>query len=286
MYKMFQFNQQDKVRRNGANWLAIGGIVLVIFAIGLFFFYESVGKDKFFYTDIYVLKEDVHRGTEISSEMISITRAEKTRLIENAVSDVNHIIGKEASQFIPKGIQLDKRFFEEPGVVLNDNERITKIPKEWWISIPNTLRRKDVIEIYAVPANKLEFKAVANVQTSTSKSEATNEGEEVTEETTTAEISISTHDSDDQSYLKEAVKDREPVMVVTVAYVKDSANREVVTISKQDRIEANSTITDVEIVVDPDEYLQKLVGSIEKGNKLIAMYVEGGISNEIGTTSK
>jgi hypothetical protein len=284
---MFSFNLQDRVRKNGANWLAVSGIILVIFAIGLFFFYESIGKDKLFYTDIYVLNDEVHRGVEITAEMIEIVRIEKNSVIKNVVLNIEEIIGKEASQFIPKGIQLDKRFFENPGLVLNDNEKITKIPKEWWVSVPNTLRRKDVIEIYAVPANKLDFKAVANIQTSTSKSQSTtNDGTDVTTETTTGEVTISTHSEEDADYLKEEIKDSKPIMIVTVAYVKDSANREVTTISKQDRIEGSSTIADVEIVVDPDAYLQKIVGAIEEGNKLIAMYTEGGVMSEVGTIGK
>lgn len=64
------------------------------------------------------------------------------------------------------------------------------------------------------------------------------------------------------------------ILKTQVAYVKDSGNREVKTVSTENRLDGSSVITEVSIVATPDEF-KSLESTVSKGNKLIILYAEG-----------
>lgn len=59
-----------------------------------------------------------------------------------------------------------------------------------------------------------------------------------------------------------------------VAYVKDSMNREIVSVSKRDRIDGTGIIAEVSVVLTLDK-IEKLTELVMAGNKIIILYVEG-----------
>lgn len=75
----------------------------------------------------------------------------------------------------------------------------------------------------------------------------------------------------------------EPIFSTIVSYVKDSANREVVSTSPIDRIDANSTIKDLEIIATKED-IDLLTAIVTGGNKFIIGYSDGeGTVNESKT---
>lgn len=194
------------------------GVLLIIIALISIFYWEKYGRQKFLSAECIVFRQDIEKNTVITKEMLQVIRCDKELLIKNIVDESEEIIGREAKHFIPKNTQLDKRYFEEQELVLDEGEFIFKVPKEWIKTLPNTLRRKDVVYFYPV----------ANIEANQSD--------------------IGRH---------KRFKEDEAVCNTTVAYVKDSSNKEVITleekqINKDVRLDSTSTVSSLEIIADID----------------------------------
>ncbi|QSX04921.1 hypothetical protein JYG23_09475 [Sedimentibacter sp. zth1] len=138
------------------------GIVILIVAIAFFVFWEFVGRKQFLYQEVVVLKDDVLKGTQITLDMLSIQKTEIENIVSKPVINASDIVGLEAKHFIPANMQLVSNFFDIPALVLNDEEKIMKIPGDWLHSFPETIRRKDEIYIYAVKVDENKNSIIKN----------------------------------------------------------------------------------------------------------------------------
>jgi len=236
----------SKLRNLSSVLLPILGIVIISSMIGLMIFWETKGRELYLYCDVIVLKEDVKRGTIITPDMITVVKMQSDNLINNPITNENDVIGFAAKHFIPKNLQLHKEFFEIPELVTKNNEFIFRIPNDWIYSVPSTLRRKDKVIFYSVNAD-IGKKTISG-----------HEGE------------IATYDPTE----KINISDMQPVFSTIVAYVKDSANRELVTVSKEDRLDGSSTLSEIDVIITLDN-LKQLENIINNGSKFIIMYDEG-----------
>lgn len=166
------------------------GIVLLVLAILFFIYWELIGRKTVMCKDVIVLNTDVKKGTLITEKLVNKKRVEIDSCIDNVIVYKKSIIGLEAKQYIPKNAQLAKQYFDTPSIVLNKDEKILKIPSEWLLTVPETLRRKDTIYIYAVKNEK---------------------------------VNINTKKEDTKQIKKFAFS-------TTVAYVKDGSNKEVLSL--------------------------------------------------------
>ena len=192
------------------------GIFFLILAIAFFVFWEFVGRSELLHESVVVLKEDVQKGDVITSNMLEEVKIDVQNLVKNPIIDENNILGLEAKQFIPAKTQLVKEFFELPVLVLDDDEKIMKLPNEWIHSYPETLRRKDNIYLYAVKSNTDEPKN---------------------------QILNSNNKSKEKLY----------IFNTTVAYVKDNTNREVESLDIN-RLVGSSTISVIEVVITDKDF--------------------------------
>lgn len=223
------------------------GIIIIGLMISLVWFWETRGRELYFYEEVVVLNQDVKRGTIITEEMLINEKFEVDKLIDNVVIDKNQIVGLEARHFIPKDSQLHPFYFEQPQLTTDQNTLITRIPTEWLYSIPNTLRRNDEIVFYYI-----------NDSSSTDDNNT--------------DDSLNTHSNNEGYMLVENLG--KPVLTARVAYVKDSANREVQTLSSQSRMDGSSVIAEVLVLLN-FEQLQLLERYVMKGGKFIIMHSEG-----------
>ena len=226
-------------------------MVFVLAAIASVYFWETRGRQHFLYREVIVLAQSVEAGTTITADMLDIKSIDEDTIIEEAIVDKRSIIGKRAAHFIPKYSQLNQIYFEDENIVLKTDEYIFTIPEEWIITLPNSLRSGDIIYFYPVkmPDEKDESK-----------------------ETGGSERSVSEKDVSDIS--KEAVEDY--ILESVVAYLKDSGNREVVTVSEEERYDGSSKIASLEIIAELEDisYLQNLA---ENNYKFIILYKDSQI---------
>lgn len=226
-------------------------MVLIVSALGTVYYWETFGREKFLYKEVLTFKEAVARDTvitpEVAKQSLVTIKVEENKLIENAITDKETIIDLATTHYIPKNAQLSPRYFESHELVLEDNQYIFKVPGDWILAMPSSIRRKDTVYFYEVSE---EDTLDLNVESE--------------------ENSIPTFEKLDADTLKDLSNF---VVKTTVAYAKDNANREVTTVSNQDRYDGTARISELEIVTD-SEQLQKLKDSYKRGNKFIILYQE------------
>lgn len=235
----------------------------------IFIWYEwGGGRELVNYETVIVLNEEVKKGDVIYEENISFLEVDKESLIKEVLKKPNTVIGQEAKHYIPANTQLHNNYFEEGGLLLKKNQFIAKIPLEWTLAVPDTLRRGDSIVIYAAMYDQNLLQQLnPSLQNPT-----INNDDEATE-------LIEPINSPYNAPVK-TENELTEVLTTTVAYVKDSSNREVVTVSLNDRLDGSSTISGVEIITTTNEF-KKIEDKINKGGKLIIMYSDYKFEEEL-----
>jgi hypothetical protein len=219
--------------------MATAGIVLMLSASLLVFFWETGAREHFLYSQVAVMAESVEPGTTITGDMIVIKNVEKDATVENAITGGEAVIGKKSSHYIPKGSQLSESYFKDDSIILESGDYIFTIPIEWIITLPNSLRSGDIIYFYPVYI----------------------EDEDKSKEPGSVKNNSLIPKEEVEDYILESV----------VAYLKDSGNREVVTVSEEDRYDGSSKIATLEIIANLKDisYLQDLA---ENNYKFIILY--------------
>jgi len=220
-------------------WL---GIIIMSCSVVLFVWWEKTGRKQYLYNDIIIASTNIESGTVLSQDMLKTIRISAKQFIDGAINDLDEIIGEKAAQFIPKSSQFSSTYFVDESIELKEDEYILSIPNDWIITSPDSLRGGDIIYFYPVKQPE--------------------EPEDV--ETTEGKTVI--------FYEKkaESVK-KEDVLECKVAYLKDSSNREVITISEKERFDASSNIESLEIIVKFEDI--KVLQNFADGNyKFIILY--------------
>lgn len=214
------------------------GIILIIVALLGIYYWENFGREQFLYAEVLAFNESVDKNTVITEELlnknIKLLKIDQANIVDDPVTNIKELIGLETKHFIPKNAQLSKKYFDAAEIVLDEEQYIFAIPKDFLIGYPSTLRRKDTVYFYKV------------------KKSNTVDG------------------IDYENLIKTKVADF--VLSTTVAYVKDSSNKEVVSIDN-DRLDASAKIEEIEIIVTK-EIVKKLNDIYESGYQFILVYQE------------
>ena len=211
----------------------------MLFALAFIFLWESMGREKFLYSEVVVLNQSVEADTQITADMLDQIKINSDNFIEGAVVNKDDVIGKYSCHYIPKYSQLSLAYFKDSIVNIENfkDKYIFTIPSDWLLTLPNSLRRGDIVYFYPV------------------KTLVENNGE-----------TSSFNNPGSKKYLKES-----DLLEAEVAFVKDSGNREVVNTSGKERLDGSANIVSIEIVADYKDvcYLQDLV---DNGFKFIILY--------------
>lgn len=211
------------------------GILLVVLAVAGIFLWENYGREAFTYASITVLNEDLEKGTVVTADMLRTIKIDQSNLIKHYIKNPDEVIGMQTATFLPADLQLSKKFFMKQGLVTKPGEHIMALPKEWILTFPQTVRRGDTIYFYSVK-NKEQY---------------------------------SINENGDVIFHSENEK-KEAIAEAKVAYVKDSAGREVVDLTPN-RKDASAVISSIEVVINDAKY-QILRDSVEAKNQFVISY--------------
>ncbi|MBN2072723.1 MAG: SAF domain-containing protein [Actinobacteria bacterium] len=226
------------------------GIIFILLALASMYYWETKGRKHFLYSEVVVLNQSVEEGDIITSEMLKIINVDRQSVMEGAITGKDEASGKKAGHFIPGYSQLSSVYFLDEEKVLNQNEYIFTVPENWIITIPNSLRRGDAIYFYPVKIHDEKNDEEGPTQSAQYGSK----------------INLSDHE----------IKSESSILESRVAYLKDSGNREIVTISSEDRYDASSKIATLEIIATLEDvsYLQDLA---DNDYKFIILYKDSKI---------
>ena len=233
-----------------SKFFSVLGIIFILAALASVYYWETSGRQHFLYSEVVVINQSVEEGTTITSDMLDSLNIDSASIIEEAIANKDEVIGKKASHYIPRYSQLSLTYFADEEKALSQNEYIFTVPEGWIITIPYSLRRGDIIYFYPVkmPDEKDDKKDL----------------------TQTAEYSGKYDNSDYANYSEDFILESK------VAYLKDSGNREIVTISAEDRYDASSKIATLEIIATLEDvsYLKDLA---DINYKFIILYKDSQI---------
>ncbi|WP_157213484.1 SAF domain-containing protein [Paenibacillus senegalensis] len=271
--------------------LPVIGILLLTALGAMIVWWETDGRNRYMYESVLVLREDIRRGEVVHEEMLLSLRMDKHLILSDAITEPGTVIGKEAKHYVPAGTQLHPRYFEHPGLVTGEDMFIVKVPQEWLYSVPDTLRRKDQVVFFEVTkdvldrtyANRQDYPA-AGLDGKPIQADTPPEGDENGRSqgaassdsqgrNSSAHPGLPTHSYPDA--YAHLVLSSEPLYRTTVAYVKDSANREVVTVGTEERLDGSSLISSIEIPLTAEDK-SRLEEAVARGSKFIVAYTEGG----------
>lgn len=208
------------------------GTMLIVASLTSIFYWETMGRENYAYNDMVVLNTNVEEGVIITDDMVTTIKSDIKGDIDEIVLSKSDIVNKISLNYIPKNTPIVERYFKERDLVLSNEEYIFKIPDDWIISYPSSLRRGDSAFFYP----------------------------------------ISDEDSSNLDFDFETVEEEEEqkIIEVKIAYVKDSTNKEVKTIG-DNRLDATSNIDSLEIATDIEtfEMIEKLR---EENNKFVIFY--------------
>lgn len=214
---------------------SIVSISLILGAIGAVILWEAYLDDLINTKEVVVATTTLEKNAVIGKADVKLARIPIDQVPENVITDPNKTIGKETAFIIRKGQQIVTDTIDFEGIVPNSDQVIVPIPKEWLVTVPGSLRRKDKVNIYEVPNKELAHKITAD-------------------------------------FTGLAGNNKPTISNVTVAYAKDPSNQEVKPAEQSKlRIDATGTISDLELVLT-DEQLNSLKLKALEGYKFIVAY--------------
>ncbi len=126
------------------------GILLIILAVALMFFWEFYGRERFLSDEVLVLNSDYPKGTVINNEMLGTKYVDVAGRDILKAEDKESLLGKETSQFVKGDEVLYEKYFDQSGLTADSTKDryVMSVPSEWVYTYPQTLRRGDTVHFY------------------------------------------------------------------------------------------------------------------------------------------
>ncbi|WP_374717741.1 hypothetical protein [Neobacillus sp.] len=237
------------------------GIFTSLATVGFILTYDFYIKERIDSTEVVVVKpgKEIEKFEAITEDKLTIERRPKKSLIEGSVlaKDIHKILGYDAKQDILGNSMISTKMVDYDQMIPNSKkgEAIRPISKDMIFAQPGSLRRKDIIDIYLV------YQDGSTNMTQNGPNEISSDSKEAS----ATEM--------EKLGLKPFLKN------VRVVYVKDSGNKEVVSATEEDkkgsedkRLNATSTISDLEIILNEADFSKLMEQVLGKGAKLYITY--------------
>lgn len=130
---------------------ALLSIGLVIIAVGGLFVWDFYLDKRLNTKEVVVAVRTLDKNSILTKEDLKFERLRIEQIPDSAITNPNEVIGRETAFVISKGLPLVTYLIDFEGVVPNDNQLIVPIPKDWVVSVPGSLRRKDKVNLFEIP---------------------------------------------------------------------------------------------------------------------------------------
>ncbi|WP_152908966.1 SAF domain-containing protein [Thermincola ferriacetica] len=230
----------------------IMSVLLILAAVGAAAAWELYFDDRVNTVPVLVAARHIPKGSDLNPQDVSQVRARLETVPSGAVWDLRALAGKAAAVNIPKGMILADSLLDDAAIVLKPGQIYAPVPGQWIFAVPGSLRQKDIVSIYTVPAKAAETRSIPGLTGENRYSGIAN--------------------TDLETGVMQYVYGGPVLQGVAVAHVKDSANREVKPVDQsRQRDDATGTIAQVELVLTNDQY-RVLQRKALEGNKFIFTY--------------
>ena len=127
--------------------IGLAMITVTLAAIGI---WEFWGRENISYRQVIVLREDTKAHTVISEDDIQTKKLESPSGEALTEADAEKLIGMETSQYVAADTELRREYFQTSqfAVGQDSGKALMSLPSDWLLSLPQTLRRGDKVNIY------------------------------------------------------------------------------------------------------------------------------------------
>ncbi len=160
---------------------AMAGIIVIIAALSLLFYWESSGREQMQYEQVICASAEIQKGQTITDELLTAKSLPKDSLITGVVKNKADLIGTVAAQYIPAQAQLCRKMIYKDDFYIDTDrgESIYKLPADWIDNRSAAVRRGDTVEIYRADGKqKLGEYKVAYVKDAQERELSSVEGQE------------------------------------------------------------------------------------------------------------
>lgn len=224
---------------------AILGIVIMAIAAAGGILFVLYGQPALDFEKVMVAAVDIPKGTIASPDMFTEVKFDRNLVLSGKITpdNVSGIYGLAATQFIPAKAQVVPAFFQSKNYVVGVDQAVMKIPTTWVYAVPSSIRRGDTALFYEIDADMDQYITQSNLSNTV----------------------------DNSSLIRLMLGESTPVLSLSVAYVKDSANREVVDTGDGVRMDGSSQVSSIEVIINNDQK-RILENSIQNGMKFLVLY--------------
>lgn len=241
------------------------GVFTSLATAGFIFVYDFYIKDRIDSEEVVIVKagEEILKSEPIYKSKLVVERRAKESLVEGVVlaKDMNKIIGKDSKQVIVGNSMISTKMIDYDMLIPDPEkgEAIRPITKDMIFAQPGSLRRKDEVDIYLVYKDKTTS-IMVDGPTETSS-----------EDKKTEELNVTANQT-----LKGIVDTKPFLKGIKVVYVKDSGNKEVIGATESGesdkRLNATSTISDLEVILNEEDFSKLMNEVLQKGAQLYITY--------------
>ena len=112
--------------------------------------WEAFGRDELLFTDVLVLNQDTEAYTVISKDMLAVKKVYKPSQLSYTINDVEKVVGKQATQFIPMAAELHQRYLSDPTLLVNEqnDEYVFSFAVGNLKAYPRSIAKGDNVSVY------------------------------------------------------------------------------------------------------------------------------------------
>lgn len=134
------------------NQKVLGGIAILLLLLffGYIFVYESFLRDLINKEEVVVATRDIEYNDIITEDDVTIQSIERDRVTNDMFRSLSQVVGQRAVSYIPQYGSITPKMIDSAELITGEDERFLSIPGRWIESIPGSLRRLDVIDIWLV----------------------------------------------------------------------------------------------------------------------------------------
>lgn len=128
---------------------SLTGIILIIVTLLGIVAWELWGREELLYDEVLVFSANVEANDVIRADMLAVKKINNANDKALKAEDAQKVVGKAATQYIPRNTEIFDVYFDESNLVVGEDEYVLSIPNDWLQSYPQTLRRGDTAYFYA-----------------------------------------------------------------------------------------------------------------------------------------
>jgi hypothetical protein len=219
-------------------WVLRTIAVMCIFVfLGYIYIYETALHGMLNTTKVVLAKENIPINTKITSDHLYIGDYPKKLVTTDTVVDKHLIIGKRSVSVIGQHDTFSMHKVDDVRLRATEDHRFFSIPSKWIESLPGSLRRLDLVDIWLIPSGDTDG------------------------------------DTESTVHIKGALLTETPFLQKkVVAFIKNNQNTEVVgDKSPNNRLNAESNPSVIELSLTNEEF-SRMLEAIQKGYKLVFSY--------------